>query len=72
MIPAFFHRLPGDEGYAFHYHPALDTDDAELCARRWYALLEGHVTRFPEQYLWGHRMFKTRPDGEPSPYAESR
>ena len=31
--------------------------------------LEGHVRAAPEQYLWVHRRFKTRPAGEPSVYA---
>ena len=27
------------------------------------ALLEAEVRKTPEQYLWAHRRFKTRPDG---------
>ncbi|MEO8160014.1 MAG: lipid A biosynthesis lauroyl acyltransferase [Arenimonas sp.] len=30
--------------------------------------LEAEVRVAPEQYLWVHRRFKTRPPGEPSPY----
>ena len=26
------------------------------------------VRRLPEQYLWVHKRFKTRPPGEPNPY----
>jgi Kdo2-lipid IVA lauroyltransferase/acyltransferase len=25
--------------------------------------LEGQISRFPEQYYWVHRRFKSRPDG---------
>ena len=33
------------------------------------AALEAKVREAPEQYLWVHRRFKTRPPGEPSLYA---
>ena len=33
---------------------------------RW---IEDRVREMPEQYLWLHRRFKTRPPGEASPYA---
>ncbi len=36
-----------------------DDDDAA----RWMAFLEARIRRTPEQYLWAHRRFKTRPDG---------
>jgi len=32
------------------------------------ALLEGWIREDPSQYYWVHRRFKTRPNGEPSPY----
>jgi KDO2-lipid IV(A) lauroyltransferase len=32
------------------------------------AELERVVRRHPEQYLWVHRRFKTRPPGEPDLY----
>lgn len=31
-------------------------------------LIEQLVRQYPEQYLWTHRRFKTRPEGEPSFY----
>ncbi|MCP8898929.1 LpxL/LpxP family Kdo(2)-lipid IV(A) lauroyl/palmitoleoyl acyltransferase [Gilvimarinus xylanilyticus] len=36
------------------------------------AVVEAVVRRHPTQYLWVHRRFKTRPEGEPSPYPSKR
>jgi KDO2-lipid IV(A) lauroyltransferase len=30
--------------------------------------IEARVREMPEQYYWVHKRFKTRPQGEPSPY----
>jgi KDO2-lipid IV(A) lauroyltransferase len=32
------------------------------------AVIEAQVRRMPEQYLWVHKLCKTRPPGEPSWY----
>ena len=32
------------------------------------AFIEERVREMPEQYLWVHKRFKTRPPGERSPY----
>jgi KDO2-lipid IV(A) lauroyltransferase len=37
-------------------------------AARINALVEAMVREHPEQYLWAHRRFKTRPPGEPGAY----
>lgn len=42
--------------------------DADADAAHYMAKLERVVRRHPEQYLWVHRRFKTRPPGEPSLY----
>ncbi|UTF61073.1 LpxL/LpxP family Kdo(2)-lipid IV(A) lauroyl/palmitoleoyl acyltransferase [Gilvimarinus sp. DA14] len=35
-------------------------------------VVESVVRRYPTQYLWVHRRFKTRPEGEASPYSPRR
>jgi KDO2-lipid IV(A) lauroyltransferase len=39
-------------------------DDAAIDTARLMQLIEAQVRQQPEQYLWTHRRFKTRPVGE--------
>jgi KDO2-lipid IV(A) lauroyltransferase len=62
-----FERLPNAQGYQLTLHPALQdfpSGDDIKDARRVNALIEKHVHEAPDQYLWIHRRFKTRPPGE--------
>lgn len=43
-------------------------DDEQANARMINSMLEQEIRRDPAQYLWLHRRFKTRPEGEPSLY----
>ena len=43
-------------------------DDPTAATAVLVAAIEARVREHPEQYLWTHRRFKTRPPGEPSPY----
>src|SRR5499426_1177523 len=36
--------------------------------KRFNKILEAYVRRYPDQWLWIHRRWKTRPEGEPSIY----
>lgn len=59
------------EGYTVHLtEPWKDfpSSDPEADTLRVTQELERWVRRFPDQYLWTHRRFKTRPEGEPSVY----
>jgi Kdo2-lipid IVA lauroyltransferase/acyltransferase len=44
------------------------TDDAVADATRMNAWVASEILANPAQYLWVHRRFKTRPEGEPSVY----
>lgn len=43
--------------------------DPLVAARRMNQAIENWVREMPAQYLWPHKRFKTRPEGEPSLYA---
>ena len=71
VVPAVTRQLPGGQGYALKFYPAWEnfpSGDLEADTRRMNAFIEERVREMPEQYLWTHRRFKTRPEGEPSLY----
>jgi KDO2-lipid IV(A) lauroyltransferase len=60
-----------EHGYETTFLPPWDDfpgDDLEAATRRMNTFIEQCVLAMPEQYLWTHRRFKTRPPGEPSVY----
>jgi KDO2-lipid IV(A) lauroyltransferase len=60
-----------DDGYVVHvsdFWKDFPTDDYVADTRRVTAELEKWILRLPDQYMWLHRRFKTRPEGEPSVY----
>lgn len=75
VLPYFVERLPGSAGYRLTILPALDnfpSDDAARDAERFNALIEAHVRRVPEQYLWIHRRFKGITPDYPDYYKRRR
>jgi KDO2-lipid IV(A) lauroyltransferase len=75
VIPFTQERLPDGQGYRLVIHPPLvdfpsDSEEADcLRVNQW---IEQAVSACPEQYLWAHRRFKTRPQGEPKLYKKKR
>lgn len=72
VLPYFPERLPGARGYRMVIQPALEgfpSDDRLADATRFNALIEAHVRRLPEQYLWIHRRFKGLSADYPNYYA---
>lgn len=70
VVVPFVTRMT-DTGYVARLYPAWDDfpgEDPVAASRRMNAFIEERVLEMPEQYLWSHRRFKTRPPGEPSPY----
>lgn len=73
VLPFEIKRLPGARGYALTIQPALENFPGEsetADASRFNALLEAQVRENPEQYLWIHRRFKKRPEGEAKLYPQ--
>ena len=73
VLPVIARQLPGGRGYDVTIYPAwadFPTDDVAADTRRMNAFIEARIEEMPEQYLWTHKRFKTRPAGEPSFYDE--
>ena len=71
VVPFLQTRLPGAQGYVLTLYPALEDfpgKSAEDDTRRINEFLEARIREQPEQYLWAHRRFKTRPPGMASVY----
>jgi KDO2-lipid IV(A) lauroyltransferase len=67
VLPCVPRMLPGGEGYVVTIEPAWEgfpTEDALADTRRMNAYIERKALEMPEQYLWMHKRFKTRPAGE--------
>jgi KDO2-lipid IV(A) lauroyltransferase len=67
VLPAVTRMLPDGRGYVLGIESAwADYPSGDLAAdtRRMNAYIETRVLEMPEQYLWMHKRFKTRPPGE--------
>ena len=67
VVPVITRQLPGGKGYVLRCYPAWEnfpSDDLQADVIRMNAFIEDRVREMPEQYLWLHRRFKTRPAGE--------
>jgi KDO2-lipid IV(A) lauroyltransferase len=69
VLPVVTHLTPDgyvvEIGAAWQDFPGPSVEDD---TRRMNAFIEAEIRRFPEQYLWMHKRFKTRPPGEKRPY----
>ncbi|HTT13865.1 MAG TPA: lysophospholipid acyltransferase family protein [Burkholderiaceae bacterium] len=60
-----------DDGYVLHLEPAwrdFPSEDVQADTARMNREIECWVERIPDQYLWTHRRFKSRPQGAPPLY----
>ena len=75
VVPGFTtwdHKL---RKYVLRFDPALElvrtgNDQADVVANTalFTSVIEDYVRRYPDQWLWPHRRWKTRPEGEPPLY----
>ena len=71
VIAVSHHHKADFSGYEIELHPVFDgfpSDDKNADLLRINQFIEQCVRQRPEEYLWVHRRFKTRPDGEVAVY----
>ncbi len=79
VVPVHSFWDPALRKYRLRYEPALTlerTEDVDADIRNYTALfnetLGGFVRRFPDQWFWVHRRWKTRPPGEQPIYPDQQ
>ncbi|MDE1162535.1 MAG: lysophospholipid acyltransferase family protein [Acidobacteriaceae bacterium] len=75
VLPGFLAWHEDEQKYVLHFGHEIELSrtgdsDADIVANtaKFTATLEQYIRQYPEQWLWVHRRWKTRPAGEPSLY----
>ena len=77
VVPGFLHWDASLRKYRLCFGPAIelvrsgdDARDIRENTQRFTRAVENYVRRYPDQWLWLHRRWKTRPPGEPPIYRD--
>ncbi len=75
VIPGYLVWDKAKQSHELHFEPPVETIDtgqreADISANtaRYTSILEGIIRRYPDQWLWIHRRWRTRPTDEPEIY----
>lgn len=71
----FFAQYRNEDGsYTLELSPPMEniSDDDFVNCTRVNQMLEQIIRKQPDQYMWVHRRFKTRPEGEPNVYTKKK
>jgi KDO2-lipid IV(A) lauroyltransferase len=65
VIPGFALWIENERKYVLRFYPPIEiADDAEAGTRALHRQLEAVIREYPDQWLWIHRRWKTRPPAE--------
>ena len=65
VVPGFALWNRDESRYVLHFYPEIEmSGDVQIDTQRIHSALEAIIRRYPDQWLWIHRRWKTRPPGE--------
>jgi KDO2-lipid IV(A) lauroyltransferase len=68
-VPGFALWNAGEKRYVLRFYKPIElTGDVEQDTQRIHSVIENVIREYPDQWMWIHRRWKTRPDGEPVIY----
>jgi KDO2-lipid IV(A) lauroyltransferase len=69
VIPGFAVWDKKTRSYVLHFYPEIElTGDEAQDTQTIHAVMESIIRSYPDQWMWIHRRWKTRPLGEPALY----
>jgi len=69
VIPGFAFWIEKTQRYLLRFYPEIPmTGDVAEDTQRIHTFLEQVIRQYPDQWMWIHRRWKTRPPGEPPIY----
>jgi KDO2-lipid IV(A) lauroyltransferase len=69
VVPGFALWSEQERRYILRFYPAVEmSGDVVADTQRIHSQLESVIRQYPDQWLWIHRRWKTRPPGEKSLY----
>jgi len=73
VIPGFAVWSDAEQRFVLRFYPPVQIEGDEIAdTQRIQSALESAIREYPDQWLWVHRRWKTRPDGEPALYEKGR
>jgi KDO2-lipid IV(A) lauroyltransferase len=69
VIPGFAFWHEDERRYVLRFYPEMEiSGDAQADTQRIHTFFEQVIREHPDQWMWIHRRWKTRPEGEPPIY----
>jgi len=69
VVPGFALWSDAERRYVLRFYPEIAmTGDVAVDTQRLHSQLESVIREYPDQWLWIHKRWKTRPSGEPPIY----